>query len=304
MSDTEIVIGKGVPVRRGVYYFDVALAEWEENDVADTMILFLEDGEWNFWQIDKRIIDFEVHESEGVRYFRGISEDGFASVDADGQLWRHIDKSHGGPNRLKHLTAMCRVGDSYFAVGMSRMVYKSQVDSESWSRFDKGIARKHKDEDVAGFRAIDGFDADELYAVGYDGDLWVCRSGVWQDVPVATNVVLNAVKAASDGVVYVCGNEGVLLSGRLDEWTLVENDVCDADLWDVEEFAGTLYFCSDSFPLYCLEDGRLEPVESGVDDASAGSLHSAEGILLSVGEDEIFTFDGDSWEQVVIPPYG
>lgn len=303
MSSEKLIFGKGIVLKSGSYYFDVVLASREEEDIQNTMILMFENGDWNFWEIDKRIVDFVVTASDSDSVFQGVAEDGFCNTDPMGQVWRHIDISKGGPNHLKYMTAICLLEGYYYAVGMSRMVYRKRLDDTSWARFDNGINTPSKSEEITGFMSIDGVSSNEIYAVGYEGDIWWCDKGIWKEVESPTNVVLNSVKSCKDGYVYICGNEGVVLKGRRESWEAIENSVTEDDLWSIEEYKEKIYFSANMMPLYRIENDSLQEVSAGPADTTSGSLNAKNGELLSVGEHDIFLFDGFDWSEIVVPPY-
>ncbi|NND71027.1 MAG: hypothetical protein HKN43_05565 [Rhodothermales bacterium] len=181
-----------------------------------------------------------------------------------------------------------------YACGMAREVYRREGD-DNWIAMN--APRKGKE--IVGFEAIDGFDRSEIYAVGLKGDIWEWNSSAWTQHASPTNVILNGVCCAPNGEVYICGQQGMLISGRGSSWGLIDLGDFAADFWDVHYFNNTIYLAT-MFTLftYTKEDG-LEAVNFG-DDAptSCYRLTSAEGVLWSVGSADIFSYDGKSWTRV------
>jgi hypothetical protein len=64
--------------------------------------------------------------------------------------------------------------------------------------------------------------ATELYAVGWQGEIWHYDGEKWHQLPSPTKLVLVDVCCAGDGTVYACGREGLLLKGRDQTWEIVE----------------------------------------------------------------------------------
>ena len=83
-----------------------------------------------------------------------------------------------------------------------------------------------------------------------------------------------------------------------DRWETIDQEATDSDLWDLEWFAGKLYI-STLHALYWLNGDQLELVDFGeLIPNSCHSLSSADGLLWSIGENDILAFDGTSWARV------
>jgi len=181
-----------------------------------------------------------------------------------------------------------------YACGMLRQMYR-RVGEANWR--DISAPRPKKGHTV-GFESVDGFDGGEIYAVGWEGELWQYDGTRWTQHPTPTNVILSAVCCAGDGVVYVAGYGGVMLRGRGDQWELIDwEEGVTAQLWDVCWFDGKLYVAAINH-LYTLAGPKLVPVDFG--DSEPGtcfSLSSAGGVLWSVGRDDVVSFDGTSWQR-------
>jgi len=106
------------------------------------------------------------------------------------------------------------------------------------------------------------------------------------------------VYCAPDGNVYACGLGGTLLKGRKGQWTLIAVDAYSIDHWDLEWFGDRLWISSHS-GLFTLEGDTLQPVQFDDDAPSTfGHLDARDGILWTVGSDDILQFDGHEWERI------
>jgi hypothetical protein len=86
-----------------------------------------------------------------------------------------------------------------------------------------------------------------------------------------------------------------LLAGRNDSWkSAVKSGEVTVDLWDLCWFQGTLYAATVT-GLFTLEEGGLCPVETNGAPSSTYSLSTADGVLWSVGNDSVDSFDGRVW---------
>lgn len=194
------------------------------------------------------------------------------------------------PSDLRYSVAIA--GYAY-ACGMKRQVYRRAGES----RWVEMHAPEGKGDRVVGFEAIAGFDEKEIYAVGWDGEIWQLVKNKWVQRSSPVNVILTGVVCAPDGVVYVCGQNGTLLAGRNDRWDVLPQEDVEDDFWDLCWFGKKkrLYVASMSY-LYELKDRELVPVDFG-DDApdSCYKLTEADGVMWSVGQEDLFSFDGRRW---------
>jgi hypothetical protein len=180
------------------------------------------------------------------------------------------------------------------ACGMRRQVYH-RVGENTW--IDASAPAPGEGEE-AGFEAIDGYSLQEMYAVGWGGEIWQYDGKSWTDRASPTNVILAAVCCGGDDMVYAGGQQGVLVRGRHDSWDLIVwDDDVDTDIWDLCWFADTLYVATDT-GLYTLNDGHLDRVDLGEIAASSFfSLTTAEGVLWSIGHEDVLSFDGNTWQR-------
>ena len=185
--------------------------------------------------------------------------------------------------------------DGYvFACGMRRQVYK-RVDEGKWVDISASFSNPG---DKAGFEAIDGYSGNELYAVGWSGEIWQYDGSKWADRASPTNVILSSVCCAPNGVVYVAGQNGILIKGRHDSWEIVEwDDDADVDIWDLCWFNDNLYVASINY-LFTLQGNELVDVDFGeVELSSCYSLTEAEGVMWSIGNEDVLSFDGTTWQR-------
>lgn len=178
-----------------------------------------------------------------------------------------------------------------YACGMKRQVLKRQAGGQ-WIAMHAppGTGKR-----VAGFEAIDGFSDDDLYAVGWEGEIWQFANGNWHQRSSPVNVILTGVCCAPDGNVYACGQNGILLRGRGEQWAVLEQQELEDDFWDLRWFGDALYVASMD-TLYRLQGADLKPVDFGGDaPASCYKLSDADGVLWSIGQENLFSFDGTTW---------
>jgi len=180
------------------------------------------------------------------------------------------------------------------ACGMKRQVYK-RTGENVWTAMS---APPPPAGENAGFEAIAGYSGEEIYAVGWKGEIWEWNGAQWIKRESPTNLILTGVCCGEDGNVYICGQRGTLIRGRHDAWELVDLKEFARDFWDIHWFNSKVYLATMT-ELYTFTDGGLAPVQIAPDKtATCYRLTSAQGVLWSVGSDDIFSFDGTQWTRV------
>jgi len=188
----------------------------------------------------------------------------------------------------------CTVIEGFaYACGMDRQVFCREREG-SWISLHAPAAEGN---DVVGFEAIGAFTRKDLYACGWQGEIWHFNGRKWSDCASPVNLILTGLNCAVDGHVYACGQAGTLLRGRKDKWELLETEGMTDDLWDLCWFDGKLY-ASSMTALYELQGDRLVVVDFGKNAPdSCYKLTAADGVMWSIGQESIFSFDGKSWQQ-------
>lgn len=180
------------------------------------------------------------------------------------------------------------------ACGMKRQVFR-RSDENVWIPMH---APSPAPDENAGFEALCGFGANEVYAVGWNGEIWQWDSARWIHCKSPTNVILTGACCGAKGQVFICGQNGTLIQGRREAWERVALDPMTDDLSDVCWFKDRLYVASRA-TLFTYSENKLQPVDFGSDrPTTTGRLTEAEGTLWSIGSADIFSFDGTQWIRV------
>ncbi len=201
------------------------------------------------------------------------------------------------------------IGDSIFAYGMRRQVYRRDKRGD-WESLNRGIPPAVKDPNTTGdekikqtisnsggFNAVAGPLPNELYAVGTNGEIWRTNDGEWLAVDSPTNILLTGATTVPDGTIYACGLEGMILKGRGEAWSAVTYEGQQGlGFRAIASFKDQL-FLADGDSVRRLKDGVLSMVDFGVDGVvPAHYLYADSQQILTLAGKEIYcSRDGETW---------
>ncbi|QDH71467.1 hypothetical protein [Marilutibacter alkalisoli] len=237
---------------------------------------------------------------EGARIFNMGVDGRIFILNLPGVSEEHVDTSDDGPSNLLALRVARRIGDEVYVAGMGRHVYK-RAQEGVWLQVDSGVfLEKESRTHAIGFNAIDGFSAGDIYCAGYAGEIWHFDGNGWIQKQSPSNVVLNCILCAGDGLVYACGMAGTIIRGRGDAWEAITQDVTTSDFWGMTSFNGKLYLSSYE-GLFKVTGDLVEQVDPGIE-VSTAYLDAADGRIWSVGlQDIAYSDDAVNWVQVANP---
>jgi hypothetical protein len=228
-----------------------------------------------------------------------VGEHGDVAVLGSGERYEEkIFTKTDSPEKRGPIREVREIGGKAYAVGMDRQVYRRDGRS-SWVCVDGNMRKAPATDVVFGFESIHGFSEQDMYAVGWQGEMWRYDGKAWKEIASPTNLLLTRVFCAPGGTVYACGQRGMLLRGSKSIWEVVEHRSTQEDLWDLQWFEGKLYLSTTSL-VYTLENDALVPVAMG-DEVPEACYHldAADGIMWSIGRKDIIQFDGKSWTRIV-----
>jgi hypothetical protein len=194
------------------------------------------------------------------------------------------------------LASLAAINDIVFACGMGREVLRRDAPG-AWRRV--GPPLDDKEAGIIGFEDLAGFSLGEIYAVGWQGEVWLAEQTGWERLDSPVNANLSAVCCAPDGWVYAVGDGGCMLRGRGQEWTALDTGRQEA-LRDVCAFGNEIFVVSD-FRILRLDRQTLAPdPRFAGGDRPGGCLRlmaSADGVV-SMGPKDVFVFRGGQWSRL------
>jgi len=197
--------------------------------------------------------------------------------------------------KLHGISGMATIAGYAYACGTDREVFK-RVDEGKWEPLHAPDAFHL--EGMHGFTSIAGYSESDIYAAGWKGEIWHYDGAKWRQIDSPTNEKLSVVVCGEDGQVYIGGRHGMMIRGRGVDWEVINKEGYKGDIWGMQWFNGCLY--ASTLERVCeLKGDGLVPVHMG-DDLPNTCYHLtlAEGMMWSVGTDDIFSFDGRKWTRI------
>jgi hypothetical protein len=201
------------------------------------------------------------------------------------------------PGQRGLMTGIRGIGKTVFAVGMSRQAYRRD-GVDIWTCIDQSARPEAGDRTVYSFESIDGFSEEDLYGVGRRGEIWHYDGTTWRPIDSLTNQILTNVCCAGDGVVYICGRQGMLIQGRANRWEVIDHKVTHDDFWGISWLGDRLYV-SSMRGVFSLRDKTLASVDFGEDvPQTYYHLSSRDGVMYSIGAKDVMMFDENKWTRI------
>ena len=228
----------------------------------------------------------------GLIVARNDDGDAWPMGNGDGPMEHIAQGKRPFPHRLK-----CISGYTY-AVCSGRRIYK-RTQAARWEAFaELPQAPEHWH---MGFKDLDAFSENDMYAVGGCGDIWHFDGSQWTQLGFPTNAQLGTVTCAPDGKVYVSGEGGSLWAGRENAWKKIYSGSSSL-LWnDALWFDGRLWLASD-YQLRVWDGDELKMVEKdGKPVPAYGHMDAYDGLLVVAGPEFVHGFDGKTWTVLVAP---
>lgn len=283
---------------RELKYFIAADDDLKDTDVPHACVFALNKTRWEQVLIEKNLSSVCVAKIPKEQMV-AVDEYGNVHVIGSGDSNpEYVSDGQNSPESRGPIREVRAIDGRAYAVGMDRQVYRRE-SLNVWKAIDGNINKKPASDDVFGFESIHGFSGNDMYTVGWHGEIWHFDGKKWTRIESPTNLILTRVYCAPTGIVYACGQSGILVAGKSNRWEIIEHDTTDQDLWDMEWYEGRLYLSTIN-QLFFLDNNILVPVDTGEEiPATCYHLDAADGILWSIGAKDVLEFDGKEWTRVL-----
>ena len=182
------------------------------------------------------------------------------------------------------------------AVGPKRLVYRRDSPN-TWQQLSNGLYPQGESTDLeySGFRDIDGFSEQDVYACGGRGDAWHYDGKLWTRIDIPVNSSLNNICCADDGYVYITTNRREILKGKMDDWKVITQDITEEIFESIICFDGHVIVSTVS-DLYEIVGNKFMKWNINAPKMkSYAHLAEGDGIFVVSGSDEVNMYDGYSW---------
>lgn len=287
----------GCAVDAGFLFFGKEVGEVAQESGPNSSFLLMDEDEWSIYDESgawPALGMATIKPAGGTRTVVAVGPAGEYWEVAPLSMQESMGRIGGARQSIRGVRA---VGDSLYLVGMGRLVME-RLGIGQWR--EVGPQGKLIRGQVVGFEDIAGFGDDELYAIGWQGEIWWRDKGQWRQVDSPVSANLNAIVCAPDGLVYVVGDNGSMLCGRHETWRVVDTGRPE-NLLDVGAHRGQVYVVTD-FRILRLEQDRLAVDDKFVeDDRPATCLHLLESpdAIFSMGPSDLFRLTDAAWERLV-----
>jgi hypothetical protein len=268
-------------------------------DVEFTRFYMTLDGAWvnREFKFDGRSVSYLPKGKKGAWWVLGKRGE-VAEVGDGGIRTETIADAGTEPGKFGYVNKLIEISGELYACGFQRQVYRR--DGGKWRHIDAGILSPTRTPTTS-LESMDGTSEDNIYVVGAKGEIFHFNGKSWTHCDVPTNVDLHEVRCAAPDLVYACGENGVVLKGNARRWEIVPNDALDAELWGVEVFNDEIYVAGFG-GLGKIEADAVIQVDPGLGRHIDGyRLRQKDGLLWSIGTDDILRFDGTTWTELICP---
>jgi len=291
-------------INKAHFYVCASLTQFIEQDAAYSIILQFKDGKWKYWPVETLVVAISVFFEGKKNIILAIGYDGRVHKSTlVGMEWEIIGIGDGYPSNLRRITKAESIGNYVYACGMGRNVFRksNSLAQSIWEKVDQGCAIEKNSDEIDGFLSINGFNDEELYAVGFHGGIWMNLKSAWYRVESPTNLKLTLVKPFNDKIV-IGGNKGILITGRKHQWTVIDQQVTSDAFRYGAIIKDTLYLTTETGELLKFHEGmceRAEPKLSGNDPIY--TIDGNNNLILASTTNYLMLFDGQSWERIELP---
>lgn len=264
-------------------------------------VLYYADGSWKHTDIFDSVCSVAYCEADGAVFWLGadglvtvLKNNAISTERIQGPLIHGPLFIHGPLSKIK------LIGKELFVCGYGGQIYV-RTGLGSWSLAVTPALSKKYPQDSVNLEDIDGAAEDDIYCVGWDGLLMHFDGKCWTNVYLPTNKNISSIRCVAHDKAFLCGDNGIFMSGYRDQWADHTSSDYGYNFWDVECFKGKVYLTNPQ-QLLCWDGRTFEEVHIPTsNEICFHRLHSNDDVLWAFCVDDLFYFDGDIWSEVVCP---
>lgn len=277
------------------------LSELEDTDAEHTRFYMYRpsDDYWAHKEVDHEIVSLAYKEiSDSIAWYLLSKRGVVITITSKGITQIELKTAGTGKKRYGYVSQIREIGGELYICGMCRQVYKKK--NRNWVQIADSILAPIDSVDFS-FESIDGSGYDNIYAVGWQGEIFHYNGEKWSKCDSPTNLDLNSVRCIDKETTYICGNNGLFLYGYGSNWNVIQDDEFDEDLWSVEIHKGTPYVAHrDGISKF--DGSKLIRVDTKIKPGpDSGVLHANNQILWSFGNNDLSFYNGKKWKRVICP---
>ncbi|WP_342364346.1 hypothetical protein [Terrarubrum flagellatum] len=233
--------------------------------------------------------------AEGHVGFFGREEGFYEKIPGAG-LWADDAEGRG------YMSAIRQIGARLYACGGGRQLYRRE-GSEHWERFDLGMPGGQPNADDIIFADVNGPHEESIYVVGQNGTAYWKGPEGFLDLALPTSLWLQQIHVENEKTIWICGRAGLLLRGNhIDGFRQVAAGDSREAFLSMAKYEGRLYLAAET-GLHMLEGDRIVRARTTLtpDLRDAHWIDVTDGVLWSIGYEDIARFDGEQWERLDLP---
>lgn len=272
----------------GILSFPVG---YDGHDVAHTRFFMVTPERWVHRPIEADIVSAVFEDSADGKCWWLLGKRGVVySIRPSGITEQKIMDAGTGPGKFGYLSSIKMIEGKLIACGYSRQVY--EYTGEDWIHIDTGILQEEASlNDISGHAGI-------CCAVGNDGEIAIRSDNSWMMITSPVKEHLYAVCTDKKGRFYAAGANGTVVQGDAAGFSVLCSGGIDGTLWDIVYYQGKI-IVSATTGLFIAAEGSLRPLDHPKH--TGYKLSVVDDMLLSIGTDQIFSFENNTWKELICP---
>ncbi|CAM3610251.1 hypothetical protein VA7868_03565 [Vibrio aerogenes CECT 7868] len=197
------------------------------------------------------------------------------------------------------LFGLKNIHGTIYGATSARITYK-RIGPDNWIKDERLKNIPGGDQtSQKGFRDIDGFSENDIYAVGGDRDVWHLDEQGWSPVDISRQpFYCTCVVCAEDGYVYIGGRFGAIARGRGDEWETYYPEELTHDIESIASYRGRIFVGTQKQT--CVLGENLIPesydFEGQLPLMAGHYIYTAyDRLLIANNFNQVAFFDGEKW---------